>query len=403
MIGRRRNGVPLLPRAIGALLLLAALGHGGLLLAAPFVPADDAMVLERGLPSADPRVRLIRRFAARLAARPDDLQLAMRLAEIQLAMGVAEADPRFIGNAEASLARWWHDPAPVALLVLRGRIFEAKHAYADAQRELRAALKADSGNIQALIVLANVDDVTGDLAEAESACATVARLRPGLLATACLASVDSLTGHAAQSYRRLKEAVERQPSLNTDVQIWALTILGEIGWRLDEPDADRFFKAALAFDRRNIYVLTTYADYLRDHGRFGEIPPLLHGMKAVEPLYLRLALAAQALGDARLSAYRKDLAARYEEARRQGDILHLRGAARFALGIEHDPRQAVALATRNWAVQHAPVDARVLVEAAWAAHDPAAARPIAEWVAKTHLEDKMIARRLDALGFRPQG
>lgn len=130
---------------------------------------------------------------------------------------------------------------------------------------------------------------------------------------------------------------------------------------------------------------------------------MLAGMKPVDALYVRLALAAQATGDKRLAVYRRDLAARFAEAQQEGSILYLREAARFTLEIEHHPRRAVVLATRNWAISRTPLDARVLVDAAVAAHDPAAARPIALWVAKTHLQDTVIARRLRQLGYGPQG
>jgi hypothetical protein len=168
------------------LLILTLVGSGAAADAAPFLPKDDAVVLERGLPTGDPRMLLIRAQTARLATRPEDRALAMRIAGEQLAMGVANADPRLVGNAQATLAPWWSDPAPVALVVLRARIDQAKHAFANSRKELHAALAADPGDVQALIVLASIDEVTGDLDEAESACKRVAPLRPGLVAAACL-------------------------------------------------------------------------------------------------------------------------------------------------------------------------------------------------------------------------
>ncbi|MBV9551846.1 MAG: hypothetical protein JO032_03530, partial [Alphaproteobacteria bacterium] len=122
--------------------------------ASPFVPTDDNLVLQTGLPTGDPRMREIRVLGADLAARPDDLDIAMRLAGRQLAMGVAEADPRFVGYAQATLARWWDVTMPPALLVLRARIRQAQHDFAAAAADLHAALRSDPGNPQALLVLA---------------------------------------------------------------------------------------------------------------------------------------------------------------------------------------------------------------------------------------------------------
>ena len=58
---------------------------------------------------------------------------------------------------------------------------------------------------------------------------------------------------------------------------------------------------------------------------------------------------------------------------------------------------ALALARDNWDVQREPADARLLLEAARAAGDPAAAGPVLDFLAATGLEDSMIARAADAL------
>jgi tetratricopeptide (TPR) repeat protein len=360
---------------------------------APFIPADDALVLESGLPTADPRVRQMRILASALQRRPDDLELAMRLASRQLAMGVAEADPRFVGYARGTLARWWRDGgAAPPLRVLRARILQAQHDFAPAAADLRAALRDAPDAAQALLVLEAVDEVTGDLAEAKETCAKLAALRPDLAASACAASIGSLTGESGKSYTALTDALAREPTAAAGVRRWALTILGEIAIRRGDPAAEQHLRLALALDARDIYALTVYADYLLDQRRPAEVLPLLRGFERVDALYLRLVLAAQATGDDQFPVYRDNIAARFAAARRQGDTLHLRDASRFALEVERDPVPALDYARRNWSVHETPYDARALLAAAIAAHDPAAARPVADWVARTRLEDRTIAR-----------
>ena len=121
--------------------------------AAPYVPADDNLVLETGLPTTDPRMREIRALSARMREHPDDLVTAMLLASRQLAMGVAEADPRFIGYAHGTLTRWWRDDtATPPLRILRARILQAQHDFAPAATDLRAALRdaPDAAQVQPL-------------------------------------------------------------------------------------------------------------------------------------------------------------------------------------------------------------------------------------------------------------
>jgi len=50
------------------------------------------------------------------------------------------------------------------------------------------------------------------------------------------------------------------------------------------------------------------------------------------------------------------------------------------------------LASRNFALQKEPRDARILLEAALASSEPAAARPALDWMAATGIEDPALAR-----------
>ena len=78
----------------------------------PYIPTDDSLVLQRVLPNADPRISAIREKQATLAQHPGDADLALDLASHQLSIGVAEADPRFVGYAQGTLAPWWREPEP---------------------------------------------------------------------------------------------------------------------------------------------------------------------------------------------------------------------------------------------------------------------------------------------------
>lgn len=370
--------------------------------AAPYVPADDSLVLEAGLPSVDPRMREMRVLSAKMRAHPDDLSTAMVLASRQLTMGVAEADPRFVGYARGTLARWWQDDgASPSLRVLRARILQAQHDFAAAAANLRAALREAPDTAQALLVLASIDEVSGDLAEAGGACARLEDFHPGLAAVACAASVGSLTGTADASEAALKDALDRYQTAGLAERIWAYTILGEIAVRRDDPAAERYFLQALALDSRDIYALTVYADYLLDQRRPAEVLQLLRGFERVDALYLRFALAAQASHNPEFPTYRDDVAARYEAAQRQGDTVHLRDASRFALEIQHDSTRALALAQQNWSTHKTPYDARVLLAAAIACRNSAAAKSVIDWVAATGLEDRGVeelVKRLSSAG-----
>jgi Tfp pilus assembly protein PilF len=377
---------------ISALLALIAAGaQSNVALAAPYMPSDDSLVLQRVLPNADPRIQAIRDKAAALAQHPGDADLALDLASHQLSIGVAEADPRFVGYAQGTLGPWWREPEPpVPLRVLRARILQAQHDFPAAKRDLQAVLAIEPNHIDAHLVLAGISETTGDLATARTACDDLARIRPTLAATACAASVDSVSGHADKAYNTLEVATARAPSRDPSLQCWALTILAEIAERRGDSAADGHFRDALAASPADVYTLTAYADYLLIQKRPAEVTKLLAGKNRIDALLLRLTLAARDSADPQAGPYTEELAARYAAARARGEQLHLRDESRFELELRHQPQRALELARQNWEVQRTPIDATTYLAAALVAKDAAATRLISDWVAATGLEDRAL-------------
>jgi hypothetical protein len=87
-----------------------------------------------------------------------------------------------------------------------------------------------------------------------------------------------------------------------------------------------------------------------------------------------------------------ELSERFQMSRLRGDTSHQREEARFTLHLLKRVPEALRLAQANWSVQHEPWDARTLLEAALAARDSIAARPVLEWLRTSQLEDNQIRR-----------
>jgi hypothetical protein len=94
------------------------------------------------------------------------------------------------------------------------------------------------------------------------------------------------------------------------------------------------------------------------------------------------------------------MAARFEALRLRGSDFFGREESRFALQLQHDPSAALDMALRNWQVQRAPWDARVVLEAALAAKQPEAAAKVLEFLAKTKLQDPILEPMVKALRAR---
>jgi hypothetical protein len=106
--------------------------------------------------------------------------------------------------------------------------------------------------------------------------------------------------------------------------------------------------------------------------------------------FLRIALAEQALKSPYVTRYRWIMAARFAALALRGSRLYRREQSRFVLHMEHNPARALKLAEKNWQVQRAPWDVRVYLEAALAAHKPAAAKPVLAFLHKYNLQDPHI-------------
>ncbi len=115
---------------------------------------------------------------------------------------------------------------------------------------------------------------------------------------------------------------------------------------------------------------------------------------------LRLALAAKALRHDRLAAWQSALAARFDAARQRGDSAHQKEEARFALELLGDAARALPLAIANYTLQREAADARVLLEAALAARQKAAAAPVLAWLRSSRFEStvlRALAARVQAM------
>jgi tetratricopeptide (TPR) repeat protein len=362
---------------------------------APFVPMDDAQVLER-LPIAplDPSARQLQALRRQLAEQPGNITLATRVAWRYIEQGRIFSDPRYYGYAQAALAPWWElSEPPVPVLILRATIRQHGHDFESALIDLVRALQADPDNGQAWLTRALILQVRGEYADAKSSCLHVLQVSDPLVAATCVTGVGSLSGEATHSYDMLRRALQQANAPSTSVRLWVLTVLAEIAARVGQPQvAEEHFKQALALGLRDEYLLGAYADFLLDQERPQAVIDLLANETRADALLLRLAIAEKRIGSAAVDEHFEALRARFAASRLRGEAVHRREEARFTLQCLRQPRQALELARENWAVQHEPWDARALLESALAAGEPAAAQPVLEFLTQTGLEDVQLAR-----------
>ncbi|MDB5933125.1 MAG: hypothetical protein JWQ01_469 [Massilia sp.] len=376
-----------------------ALALAGACNATPYIPTDGKQVVERLPGRTSPVQRELLALRAELTKNPNDLGRATALAQRYIEQARIEGDPRYLGYAQAALAPWWQQPqAPDRVLVLRATLRQSTHQFAGALADLDTVLRRDSGNVQAWLTRATVENVTGDYIAARASCMRLYSRAPALVVQACLSGVGSVSGDAQGSFARLKAALERSPDASADLRGWVQTLLAEMAARSgDAAAADALFRQAMAAGEPDSYLLAAYSDFLLDRARAPEVARLLKGKTRIDALLLRYAIALKAMRAADAAAQTEALRSRFDAAMLRGDTVHQREQARFELELRNDPQAAVRLARLNWAVQKEPADLRILVEAAAASGDRAASQAALDWIAKTKLEDRTIVAPLAKL------
>jgi tetratricopeptide (TPR) repeat protein len=368
---------------------------------APYLPSSESDTLQDVPSTADPLVLRMQTLRAAFAAAPHDLTAAEQLANAYIDYSRQVGDAHYAGYAEAVIAPWVKAAAPpAAALITQATILQYRHQFSDARSLLKQAFELDPRSAQAWLILATLDMVQGDYPAADRDCAQVANNAGIETGLACFGSLRSYTGKAHQGMALLAQADTAVKRGSAGYRAWIEGLIAESAERLgDWPSAEAHYLNALKLQPQDNFLLVAYADFLLDRGRPREVLPLLADHTQSDTAFLRMALAQSLLRSDQLQRYTWIMAARFEALRLRGSEYFGREESRFALQLQHDPQLALDTALRNWQVQRAPWDARVVLEAALAAKQPQAAASVLEFLQKTQLEDpiiKPLARELHA-------
>ena len=367
--------------------------------AVPYIPKDGRQVVEH-LPSrADPVQRELARLRTALNAQPNDVALASSLAQRYIELARVDGDPRYLGYAEAALRPWWTMATPPEqVLVLRATLRQSTHQFPLALTDLDQAVKRDSTNVQAWITRATVQMVTGDFPAAKASCMRLYSRAPQLIVQTCLSNIANVSGQGPASYRQLADTLAAQKDPAPAIRLWVTTLLAEMAARAgDTRAADAYFKAALAVDQADSYLLAAYSDFLLDQNRAPQVASLLKDKTRNDALLLRYALALAAMKSPDAAAQVDALRDRFDAAMLRADTVHQREQARFELVLRKNPALAVKLAKLNWAVQKEPADFRILAECAAASGDADARALVAAWLKQSGLQDATVLPALRQL------
>ena len=365
----------------------------------PYLPASADIVLQHVPSSSDPRVRHFDLLRTDVRRHPTDMPRTLKLADAYIGYGRSTGDARYLGRAEAVIDPWTQrKPVSVPIALTHATILQSRHFFKESRAELKSILARDPGNVQAWLTLATVAMVQGDYPTANDSCVHLANVGGDFYGELCAAQLRALTGHAQQAYVLLSLIEHPGAKAPVGVKAYIEGLLADTAKRLGKNEqAEAHFKAALQLTPGDNFLLADYGDFLLDRGRHRDVIALVKDYTQSDTSFLRLVFAEAALGSPHMQRDINDMQARFAAMDRRGSHVYRREEAGFELYLRHDPAGALKLAEQNWTVQRAPKDMRVYLEAALAARQPQAAKPVLDLLAASHLQDPPVNRLVDKI------
>ncbi len=380
------------------LLLILLLAILETIQAKPFIPEYDNQVLERlpGQLFQSESSAKIKQLKTQIKSHPNDWSSASQLAQHYIDLAKTQADPRYMGYAQAILNPWWQKPQQSSqALIMRAVIRQNAHDFKGAIEDLDQILNVQPGHVQANLIKATIATVQGNYPLAIQHCRQLMRRSSMFLALVCQSTPASLSGNAEITYKLVHQILSTTASMPEKQNVWAWTSLAENAWRLGYFNAaDQHFQSALKIGVRDNYLLRVYADFLLQQHRPHDVIKLIASETRIDSLLLRLALAEQMTLSEQLSNHIALLNERFEANRNRGSSLHKGDEARFRLLLLNQPQTALQLARQNWQFQRESADTYILLQSAIAANDSEMIQKVKHWLSEQGSEDVLIKQIL---------
>jgi tetratricopeptide (TPR) repeat protein len=306
-------------------------------------------------------------------AAPQDQAKAVAAAKLLIDEGRAKGDSRLVGAALAVLRPFMDGPATEPLF-LAATARQYQHDFTGSLGLLDQVIALSPRDVNALLNRATIHTVQGNYPTALQDCDRIRAAGREDVAFLCAVTAQTLTTDAPGYANRLSQIMAQPGVLDAGLQPWGQSLLAEIAMlQGDTPQAEALLTQLLANDPAAQREQLMLADIMLGMGRRAEVLALLAEAPDTDGVLIRRVLA----GD---DAARDILATRAQRSLDLGLTSHAREEAMYYLRIADDPAQALERAQANWALQHEFDDAQLLILAADAAGNPAAAQPVLDWM-----------------------
>lgn len=356
----------------------------------PYLPAGAEEVL-LSIPADEREKRARIRNARRdFLQSPDSAVKAAALANAYLDLHEKLGDPRYLGYASSVIRDYQiataENSLPAQLRLISADLLQARHEFTAAEAQINAVIAKAPDQWTAWLMLASIAETRGNYELARRACAQLIFAGQTLHGLTCAASVASMRGQSTAALQQLEQALNAAADYDPETLAWSHVVAAEIALRLGRvAQAETYLQHALSL-RNNLYSRLLLADLLLEQGRFEDADSLTRDLPATDAVLVRRAEIAKQSSHGQFPVLAELLQRRVKAMHLRGEFSHGREEAQIALLLEDAPERALASALRNWEQQRESIDALLLLEAALAAGDAAAARPVLDWM-ETHNSD----------------
>jgi hypothetical protein len=337
--------------------------------------------------------QVLETLGARVTATTTDAtpEAAARAARAAITQARATADTRYLGRAQALLARWWDQAdAPTELAVLQATVQQSRHEFAAAHAVLTAALQRNPAHAQGWLTLATLERVAGRYPAALQACAQVTKAGAALYGSACKLETTSLQGAHDAARRGLQALASSAPDAAT--QAWLLSLTAENEERAGQDAAARTaYQASLSLAADG-YTALAFADLQLRTGQAPQALQTLANQPASDAVLLRRARALQLINNPQWRSLAAELQSRFAAlaARADNPATHAREQALFNLWVKTNGTQALQAAQLNLTLQKEPFDWWLALRSAELAGQPRVVEQLQRDAAAQGLRDARL-------------
>lgn len=366
----------LVPNKVWTLFAVTASALAAILVVAgPSGPVSPDRVVH----SADPLTPVFKResqlaqLPAFIAARqqstkqPNSAEQASASAKLALQMYQSTGNTRFLGAAKSSIAPWQNiAQPPAAIWLLRGRILQTEHHFAEAAQDLSHYNREHAASTEALLLEADAWRRAGEINRSRRTCFELAIQGRTDLATYCSAEILLSVGQAETAKTLVEPVIDYTASLPAAQKNWAMAIYADLLSATGETEkAAAVWATVIAGDGTALTYKLAYADVLLALARYRAVADLLSEHASTTAALLRLTVAATRLQQDDAAMLKSVLEQRLTRVKLTSEPdLHLREEALFALWLEDDAPASLRLALRNWELQKGWEDAALVIHVA---------------------------------------